>query len=270
MKSYYKMEKFILDTDIGTDVDDALALCYLLKENAKLEAITTVQGKTKIRAAIANTIAKAFNKEITVFAGNKTPHANEFWVGFEGKGIKLENNKKVIKNLPKLEDVTLICIGPLSNIPLLLKKLDIKRVYMMGGAIEKNGQYLPDSTAHNVKIDPVAAEELFSSDVPITIIPTGLAKQFYLTKEDFVKIRSTNNSWGDYLYNNANEWAKYSMYKIFYLYDPLTVAVALNRSIIKESKSLGNKELVTEVEKNLFSAELLVKKLLGDKNEKAD
>lgn len=255
------MEKFILDTDIGTDVDDALALCYLLMENAKLEAITTVQGKTEIRAAIAKSIAKAFNREIPVFAGHKTPHANEFWIGFEGKGVKLETNKKVIKDLPELEDITLICIGPLSNVPLLLKKLDIKRVYVMGGAMEKNGQYLPDSTAHNVKVDPAAAEELFNSNIPITIIPTSLAKQFYLTKEDFVKIKNTNNSWADYLYRNANEWSKYSKYEIFYLYDPLTVAAALNRNIIKKSKTLGNKELVTEVEKNLFSAELLLEKI---------
>ena len=54
--------KIILDTDIGTDIDDALALAYLLmKPECELMGITTVTGEAKTRAKLASVICKAAN-----------------------------------------------------------------------------------------------------------------------------------------------------------------------------------------------------------------
>ena len=48
------MHPIILDTDIGSDVDDALALAMLLGcDSINLLGITTVYGDTKLRAQIA-------------------------------------------------------------------------------------------------------------------------------------------------------------------------------------------------------------------------
>ena len=47
------MEKVLLDTDIGGDIDDAICLAYLLKEpQCELVGITTVCGESEKRAAI--------------------------------------------------------------------------------------------------------------------------------------------------------------------------------------------------------------------------
>lgn len=51
--------KIILDTDIGTDIDDALALAYLLSQpRCDLVGITTVSGEARLRAEMASAICQ--------------------------------------------------------------------------------------------------------------------------------------------------------------------------------------------------------------------
>ena len=46
--------KILLDTDIGSDIDDAVALAYLLMQpEAELLGMTTVSGQSRLRAATA-------------------------------------------------------------------------------------------------------------------------------------------------------------------------------------------------------------------------
>ena len=39
--------KFIIDTDVGTDLDDALALLYAFKSDMEILAITLISGAPK-------------------------------------------------------------------------------------------------------------------------------------------------------------------------------------------------------------------------------
>ena len=50
----------LFDTDIGTNVDDALALAYLLKQpRCNLLGVTTVSGPVERRAACAAAVCRA-------------------------------------------------------------------------------------------------------------------------------------------------------------------------------------------------------------------
>ncbi|HUH08060.1 MAG TPA: nucleoside hydrolase, partial [Egibacteraceae bacterium] len=64
-----------LDTDIGTDVDDALALAFAVRHpDIELRAVTTVSGDTRRRARIAATLLSlAGRDDIEVAAGLDTP-----------------------------------------------------------------------------------------------------------------------------------------------------------------------------------------------------
>ena len=54
------MTQLLLDTDIGTDVDDALALALLIaKPDVDLVGVTTVHGHAPLRAAIARSLRDA-------------------------------------------------------------------------------------------------------------------------------------------------------------------------------------------------------------------
>ncbi|WP_138372720.1 MULTISPECIES: nucleoside hydrolase [Oscillospiraceae] len=64
------MEKILLDTDIGGDIDDAICLAYLLKEpQCDLIGITTVCGEPEKRAAVADAVCRTVGKEIPIVTG---------------------------------------------------------------------------------------------------------------------------------------------------------------------------------------------------------
>ena len=68
------MEKILLDTDIGGDIDDAVCLAYLLREPAcDLLGITTVCGQSGVRASVADAICRAAGRDVPIVAGMDRP-----------------------------------------------------------------------------------------------------------------------------------------------------------------------------------------------------
>src|SRR5258706_8327664 len=64
------MTKILLDTDIGTDVDDAVCLAYLLsRPDCELLGITTVMGEADKRASLASVLCRAAGKDIPIYPG---------------------------------------------------------------------------------------------------------------------------------------------------------------------------------------------------------
>ena len=63
--------KVILDTDIGNDIDDALALSYLLRQpECELIGIVTSCGCAQTHAKIASAVCcAAGRKDVPIFAG---------------------------------------------------------------------------------------------------------------------------------------------------------------------------------------------------------
>ncbi|HEW91772.1 MAG TPA: nucleoside hydrolase, partial [Thermotogaceae bacterium] len=85
------MRRIIIDTDTGTDVDDAVAITLALKSpELKVEGITTVYGNTLLRAQIVLKLLKLMGiNDVPVAAGIEKPLLRErdiWWPGHEGKG----------------------------------------------------------------------------------------------------------------------------------------------------------------------------------------
>jgi inosine-uridine nucleoside N-ribohydrolase len=125
--------KVILDTDIGSDIDDAVALAYLLAQpECELLGITTVTGESDKRAMMASVLCRAAGKDVPIFPGvekpllvsqqqpsapqaqalKKWPHDKKF-----PRGQAVEFLRKTIRRHPG--EVVLLTIGPLTNIGLL-------------------------------------------------------------------------------------------------------------------------------------------------------
>lgn len=155
------MKKVILDTDIGADCDDVIALEYLLKKmkakECEIIAITTCTRR-KYASAATKRILHDFgflSIPIGEYDGNPLPcdsfdhYAKEL---AEGVSIRSESATKLIrKALMDNEKTDLVCIGPLCNIFTLLQsgpdeisnqngvKLiqeKVGKMYVMGGAFE--------------------------------------------------------------------------------------------------------------------------------------
>src|SRR5215210_2426180 len=124
------MIKVLLDTDIGTDVDDAVCLAYLLSHpECELLGITTVTGEAVKRASLASLLCKAANTDIPIYPGAEHPMRGEQRQPIAQQAAALSRwphetyfplNQAVdfladtIRSHPG--EVTLLTIGPLTNV----------------------------------------------------------------------------------------------------------------------------------------------------------
>lgn len=147
-------EKIFLDTDIGTDIDDALCLAYLLKKpECDLVGITTVTGEPEKRAMLASVLCKIAGKDIPIYPGFGTPikvkqqqpvaQQAKFLENWDHnrhfpKGEALEFMRKTIYENPG--EITLLTIGPLTNIGQLFK-LDPEVPGLLKGLVMMNGYF---------------------------------------------------------------------------------------------------------------------------------
>jgi len=196
--------KALLDTDIGSDIDDALALLLLLRiPDIDLVGVTTVYGCTDIRAKVAKKILDAAGNSARVIAGCGTPLESPMPVwhaGTEGNGVlSVEERAAPLDNMgihhgaPDFiidavaqhgEELTIICLGALTNIAVALRRHPVLasrvgRLYFMGGGITYR-QPLPGrlepgceyqaAASHNVRCDVAAANEVFRSSISVTIL----------------------------------------------------------------------------------------------------
>ena len=66
--------KVLLDTDIGSDIDDAVCLAYLLAQpECELLGITTVSGEVEKRAQIASALCRTAGRQVPIFPGTADP-----------------------------------------------------------------------------------------------------------------------------------------------------------------------------------------------------
>lgn len=172
--------KLLLDTDIGSDIDDAICLAYLLAHpDCDLLGITTVTGEPIERARLASAICRAVGQETPIFPGAprpllapvRQPHAPQAtalaqWPHeqeFPG-GQAISFLRDTIRRYPG--EVSLLAIGPMTNIALLFA-LDpeipqlLSALYLMIGAF--SASYHADRPEWNALNDPHAAAVVYSA-----------------------------------------------------------------------------------------------------------
>ena len=178
-------EKILLDTDIGTEVDDAITIAYLLANpDAELAGITTVTGESVLRARLASAVCLNAGKHIPVVAGceqpmvlpqiekyapqakvlDRWPHEDSFEpnqaVSFLQKTIRANPGR-----------ITLLGIAPMTNIGLLFA-VDpeipslLKRLIVMCGS--------PTATRYDGQSEKMSAME---KDDRMILAGRGVRKQ---------------------------------------------------------------------------------------------
>lgn len=289
------MKKIIIDTDMG--VDDIVAINLLLDNSKiKVKTISTVFGVsnlitgTKNLARILTFLGKI---NVPICQGSNSPRQAENFPKIDRqrannltllKNILLPQKpakKIVIKklNLKLNSPITLLCLGPLTNIAKIInqnlnyKKL-IKRLVIMGGAIFSPGNVSPNwLTEYNIALDPDSAKIVFSSGLPITLIATDATKQVSATNKQFLKKVLAKNPQSPIgkiiktiILNNRRDFN--------YFYDPLAAAILVEPKIISETKKItlsitpsgqtigqinpkSNISLITKINRKLFYKYLL-------------
>ncbi len=220
-------KQFIIDTDIGTDVDDLFALAYALKNpDIEVKAISTVHGNTEIRSKIVRKLEKILGVNIPIITG--LPGDSRYWTGIEEKALTSEELKEPLGKLdfPKYDfDTTLVCMGPMTNIQYQIETGSsisrVNEIYIMGDHLY----------SHNFKADNEAALVVGMQSWKRHLITKDICKRITLTKEDLEGLRG--NALGDFLYESALRWMKHSRVKEPIMYDAVTVSAAANEGYVK-------------------------------------
>jgi purine nucleosidase len=180
------LEKVLLDTDIGSDIDDAVCLAYLLaKPECELLGVTTVSGEPEKRAMLAGALCRAAGQDIPIFPGAgdpllvdqrqpiakqaaalaNWPHPTEF-----PRGEAVEFLRQTIRRHP--HEVTLLTIGPLTNIALLFA-VDpeipalLKRLVLMCGVFTEHLPARGGKLEWNALLDPHATAIVYRAQPPV-------------------------------------------------------------------------------------------------------
>lgn len=175
----------ILDTDIGSDIDDAFALALILQSpELELLGVTTASGDTQARARLAaKMLWEAGRPNIPVAAGEPgkpLPIDQCRWAdGFTSPAMTSVKAVDFLKGqfARRPGEITLVPIGPLTNVAALLKSYPdiakkIRRIVMMGGSVALG--YKPNSPPdpeYNIAADAPAAQVVFKSGIPILMAP---------------------------------------------------------------------------------------------------
>ena len=167
--------KVLFDTDIGSDIDDAVALAYLL-------GITTVSGQPIERAKLASAICKTAGADIPIIPGHehrldgptRQPEVPQTSVlpnwqhdsSFE-RTDAVQFMAETIRNNPN--EVVLLAVGPMTNVARLFKEHPdtaalLKSLHMMIGRFS-DSEDLPTSE-WNAHCDPAAAHVVYTTQAP--------------------------------------------------------------------------------------------------------
>ena len=229
-----------VDTDIGDDIDDALALALLLcSPEVSVVGISTVFGDTYLRARLAAYLLHIYGYfSIPVAAGHAMPllfrhppsgvcQASVLPADFAPPSNPLSGPELLIQAARKYPgQLILLCLGPLTNIALALQQEPmlpalLRQVFFMGGTSQL---WWPD---WNVRSDAEAAHLLLEAQVPITMIGLNVTRSCHLRRSDLAQLHAAKNPRLQLLSRLVVAWQENQPWwrsQLPYLHDPLVVA----------------------------------------------
>ncbi len=191
--------KVIIDCDLGTD--DAVALCMMLNDpDLEILAVTATEGVVaaeqanhNLQAIVAEIDPERYPRLGLASPADDAPAVDtRYLYGDDGLGnVNLAYSSrqrsmasdKLIVDCARAypDDVTLICLGPLTNLARALRREPnlptmISQVVMVGGSLTARGNISPCSE-FNFYFDPKSAREVLSTRITKTLIPLDVTSQ---------------------------------------------------------------------------------------------
>ncbi|MBV8043796.1 ribonucleoside hydrolase RihC [Pluralibacter sp.] len=234
----------VLDTDPG--IDDAAAIAAaLFAPELDLQLITTVAGNVSVEKTTRNALQLLhfWQADVPLAQGAAAPmlrplrnaadiHGES---GMEGYDFVEHNRQPLVKPafialrdavMSAPEPLTLVAIGPLTNIALLLTHypecmFNIRRLVIMGGSAGR-GNFTPNAE-FNIAIDPEAAARVFQSGIDIVMCGLDVTNQAVLTPDDLAQLPRLNET-GKMLHSLFSHYRSGSMSSGLRMHDLCAIA----------------------------------------------
>jgi purine nucleosidase len=237
----------VLDTDIGTDVDDILALVLLARApEFQLVGVTTVYGDTTLRARMVRQVLDQMGRaDVPIGIGATQTLTNRpiFWAGHEGHGMAGLDQTPVDESLTAADllrrvaaehagQLDLVAIGPLTNVAEAIEAdprfaSSLHHLYLMGGAFWMN------QPEHNIKSDPEAAAIVFRSGIPMTVCGLDVTLRAMLREADLPRLREAKDGVGPLLEDQVRRWWTFIQADENHLHDPLAILPAVRPELFR-------------------------------------
>ena len=248
--------RVIIDTDPGTD--DAMAIILALNSaEFKVEALTVVPGNVDGRQGLENAlkiVSLAGRCDVLVAGGAQHPLNQklitaQFWHGKNGlANVELPASKckadprfgpdLIIEMIHKYpHEITLIPVGPLTNIALAVSKDPsiaalVKDIVIMGGSI--TGGNVNGAAEANIYNDPEAAQIVFNAGWMVTMVGSDVGERTLITRKYLAELQSSHGPQNDFIAKIADFYltrSEKSGYSGAAMYDPLAVGIALDPTL---------------------------------------
>lgn len=215
-------KRILFDTDPGID-DAAAILLALASPELSVEGLSVVHGNCSVEQATKNALsilelAKATH--VPVARGCALPLVQPSLLAPETHGntglgyahlptpvlrpiAQHSVDFLIEKILAAPGEITLVAIGPLTNIAIAIRKEPaivkaVKEVIIMGGAIRADGNVTP-LAEFNTYVDPHAAHIVYHSGMPITLVPLDVTYQCILKQADIERLQKISSPISSFL-----------------------------------------------------------------------
>jgi inosine-uridine nucleoside N-ribohydrolase len=250
-------QRVIIDTDPG--IDDAMAILLALNSpELRVEALTVVPGNVDGRQGLENAlkiVSLAGRCDITIAGGAQHPLnqkliSAQYWHGRNGlAGVELPAPKckadsrfgpdliiELVHKYP--QEITLIPVGPLTNIALAVSKDPsivplVKNIVIMGGSI--SGGNVNGAAEANIYNDPEAASIVFNAGWMLTMIGSDVGERTLMTRKHLAELQSQHGPESDFVARLADFYvtrSEKSGYAGAAMYDPLAVATVIDPTLV--------------------------------------
>lgn len=256
-------QNVIIDTDMA--VDDWMAILFLLlRSDINVRAITvTGAGEAHCDAGVQNAlrlVSLAQHVPIPIACGPENPlqgnHSfpqgwRDFVDGLAGQDLSASVNPgagiDAIKLLTQTlqstpEKTVLLTLGPLTNVAAALQATPtlinhIAEIFVMGGAVKVPGNLDENVTGNNaaewnIYIDPHAANVVFASEVPVTLVSLDATNHAPLTMDFLQQLGSKpKTNAAKFIYAVLNQMQDSIRSGSYYFWDPLSAVVLVDNNL---------------------------------------
>ncbi len=237
--------KIWIDTDIGDDIDDALALLLAMASpELEIAGVSTVFGAVDKRAQIAKALlAMGGYEHVPVYAGCVKPVKQRavFYEKVDGARVPKTYLPEVFSRyayahgavealrdalLASDDGLTVVTIGALTNIARLLGKYPqaakkIKRLHIMGTAVGLN------LNEFNITCDPEAAAVVLNSAIQKKVVGLDVTFQCTLSDAQRERLFACSSECVKTVMEMSRRWSHGMV-----LHDPLALASAFTQEFL--------------------------------------
>ena len=254
---------FLIDTDTASD--DAVALVMAMQHpDVQIEAITVVAGNVPLDQGVQNALytVELCGQSIPVYSGMPAPltrplETSQFVHGQDGMGdigLPLAGRSHMPGNAVQVlietihefaGDLTLVALGPLTNIAVALRHdpsivQAMSECIIMGGTGRGHGNVTPVAE-YNFWADPEAAKIVFESGLPIKMVGWDISNTYaVLGPEGTAALRAIGTPLANFCIDIQKAVQQFALTRTgldgFDLPDPIAIAIALDPSVATETQ----------------------------------